>query len=196
MRAPGKGIKGYLALKFMEKMNVECERIGINRMELTPEDVFMEIGAGHGYGLRAIGNGPIPKRIIWIDISPVFLDKLKQTKLELEYGEKVEIYGADCKEMKFLQDESVDKIFALNVVYFLSPLPVYLQELHRVLKPNGTLVFGGYFGYVPDSGAFINTKAEPIESAMEEAGFDVTTTKVFGQDSQKPLYIEIKGIKS
>jgi SAM-dependent methyltransferase len=167
-------------------------------MELTPEDAFMEIGAGHGYGLREIGNGPIPKRIICIDISPVFLDKLQQEKSDLHYGEKVEIHGVDCKEMKFLQDESIDKIFALNVVYFLCPLPTYLQELHRVLKPNGTLVFGGYFGYVPASGAFINTKAEPIASAMEEGGFDVTTTKVFGQDSdqeKKPLYIELKGTK-
>ena len=198
MRSPQSGLTGWFAMKLMEKGNEIREVTGIQRLQLTCTDTFVEIGAGHGFGLRAIGEHAqqVPKRIVCIDISPEFQSKLKQAKQELSYGDKVEIYGSDCKEMPFLENSSVDKIFAMNVVYFLDPLPVYLQEFHRVLKPGGSIVFGGVFTVVFQAGAFVNAKEAPIVDSMEAAGFQVTSTPIFLKEGNpEPLYTEIKGIK-
>jgi SAM-dependent methyltransferase len=211
MRSPDGGIRGWLAMKFMEKNSPSRAALGVRRMDLSSgDDIYVELGAGHGFGLRAIGeprqektgdgpdSGGIPKRIVCFEISPRFLAELGQVKEELPYGDRIELYGQDCRDMSFLQDGTVDKIFALNVVYFLDPLPVYLREMHRVLKPGGVVVFGGYFGYIPNSGAFVNSQPGPILSSMEEAGFTVSSTDVFATDDtdkKEPMYIELKGVK-
>lgn len=197
MRAPGSGIGGWFAMKLMEKGNDILEVKGIQRLQLESTDTFVEIGAGHGFGLRSLGNGQVPERIVCVDISPEFLLKLQQVREELSYGHKVEIYDVDCRDMPFLENSSVDKVFAMNVVYFLDPLSVYLEEFHRVIKPGGSLVFGGVFTIVPDVGAFVNAKEAPIVDSMEAAGFQVMSTPVFLKEGDpEPLYTELRGTKS
>jgi SAM-dependent methyltransferase len=202
MRSPQTGWTGWLAMKIMENGgNAIREAVGIQRMQLEATDTFLEIGAGHGFGLRAIGDSSSgnPKRIVCIEISPELRGKLEQVKQQVPYGDRVQIHGVDCKEMPFLEDSTVDKIFAMNVVYFLDPLDVYLKELHRVLKPNGFVVFGGVFDVVPHEGAFVNVNEASIVACMEAAGFEATTTKVYAKKesdpAQQPLYTELKGTK-
>lgn len=136
-----------------------------------------------------------PKRIVAVELSEPFRAKLNAVKQELGNDDSIEIYGEDAKNMDYLESESVDKMFAMNVVYFLDPLDVYLKEIHRVLKPNGTLVFGGKFDYVKDASTpFVNTDQNLIENSMKDYGFDVSSTEV---ELGKPMYsyTEIKGIK-
>ena len=186
-----------MAMQIMRNNTVR-DRTAIERLDLKTTDTMVEIGAGHGHGLLAIGQQQeIPKRIVCIEISPEFRTKLEKIKSEVSYGDRIEIYSADCKDMPFLEDESVDKIVAQNVVYFLHPLDVYLKEIRRVLKPDGFVAFGGAFGLVPRTGAFVNTEAASVISEMEKAGFRTMKSKVFSKDDKTtPLYIELKGIKT
>jgi SAM-dependent methyltransferase len=155
------------------------------------------ISSNSGSNIRNSNQG-VPARIVCIEISPEFRDKLEQVKQQVPYSDRVEIHGVDCKEMPFLEDSTVDKIFAMNVVYFLDPLDVYLKELHRVLKPHGFVVFGGLFDVVPHEGAFVNFNEASIVAFMEASGFEVTSTNVYAKkesDTGQPLYTELKGIK-
>merc|ERR1712176_1692052 len=90
----------------------------------------------------------------------------------------IEVSGDDAKDMKdFLDNSSVSKIFAMNVVYFLDPLAEYLTELHRVLKKDGVLFFGCKFHVVPkDTKEFVNIDENKIIEAMKKAGFEVSST--------------------
>lgn len=85
----------------------------------------------------------------------------------------------------------------MNVVYFLNPLPDYLKELHRVIKPDGFVVFGCKFGSLPqDSSVFVNVNEEDITTMMENAGFEVTAEFIeISKDEPSKNYMEIKGTK-
>lgn len=88
-----------------------------------------------------------------------------------------EIRAEDAINMSFLEDDSVDRVFGMNVIYFLDPLDAYLNEIKRVLKPGGKLVWGGKFqvGGVGHH-AFKNLDLDKCSAAMREAGFDVATS--------------------
>lgn len=206
MRAPSAGISGWLAMKLMESGNPPSITKGIHRLDIQKEDVIVELGAGHGVGMRQVFQKQ-PRRYIGVEISTSFRDKLHLVKQELEEANGdtscsstnantiIDIYGNDAKDMGFLENDTVDKMFAMNVVYFLDPLSVYLAEMHRVLKPNGSVTFGCKFDSVKDAPyPFVNTRKEDIIKAMEDTNFDVSSTKI-ELGTQMYSYTEIKGVK-
>ena len=96
--------------------------------------------------------------------------------------------GTDCKDLKaiFPNDESVDCILAINVVYFLHPLREYLKEMYRVLKPcTGRILLSckeSVRDCTPatyeDNTVFHNVDFDHISTLCKEAGFKVTTESV------------------
>lgn len=189
MRSPSSGITGWIARKIMRTANPHSTKHAIQkRMNLKASDVFVELGAGEGAGILAIleGNDPrtIPSRIHLVEISDAMRGELERVIREdlPSSSEKTDIrvYGEDCRSMHYLQDDSVDKIFAMNVVYFLDPLSEYLNEIHRVLKPNtGEIVWGCKFDKVPkDNEVFVNVEEEKIVTMMEDVGFQVTSETI------------------
>jgi ubiquinone/menaquinone biosynthesis C-methylase UbiE len=204
MRAPGPGVTGFVAEKLMEWGNPPSIRKGIERLNIQKSDsVIVELGSGHGIGIREIcsitrstHHGHPRPRVVAVEISDRFRAKLQQ--LQVELGDcAFELYDADAKNMPFLADNSVDKMFAMNVVYFLDPLAEYLKEIHRVLKPNGagTVVFGCKFGAVKGAAPpFVNTDPGPIIDAMTAAGF-VVSSETIELESPRYNYVEIKGTK-
>mmetsp|Transcript_6652 Transcript_6652/g.9801 ORF Transcript_6652/g.9801 Transcript_6652/m.9801 type:complete len:224 (+) Transcript_6652:44-715(+) len=195
MRAPTGGVSGWLAMKIMET-NASSTREAIRRLELNQNDTFVELGTGHGESLRRIAemdSVSIPKRIVCVEISSNFRNELQKNIAELPTKLPVEIHGEDCIKMPYLSDGTVTKLFGMNLIYFLNPLPEYLKEIKRVMKQNGSVVFGCKLGVVPsNTEEFANIDQKDITDAMEDAGFDVTTEKVeiYGGN-----YLEIKGTK-
>lgn len=209
MRSPESGPKGFLAMALMKRFNAQSTREGIRRLQLKNSDTYVEIGAGNGDGLIALLNlsnhqsstkSTMPKRVVLIEISKRFRNELhKIIQKSNADTSHIEIHSKDCIEMPYLNDNSVDKIFGMNVVYFLHPLEAYLQEMKRVLKPGGKIVFGCKFGSVPKQGAtveFVNVNRNEICNALSREGFDVSTEKVVvDEDIETSNYIEIVGVK-
>ena len=79
-----------------------------------------------------------------IEISSIFRNHLKK-----KFGNKIELFENDAKNLKgVIKNGSIDKILLINVIYFLNPLDLYLKELKRILKKDGTIFIAAKFDAV------------------------------------------------
>ena len=203
MRAPSGSAFGWLATRLMGKVNFPTiedavRRLGVADGErivevtrllvllvlvlvlpvlLLPVLTLSQLGAGHGVGVRALAAAGRKGLDVWaVEISARF----RATLLETTALPPSRVVDADAKAMPFLASGSVDKLLAVNVVYFLDPLSVYLAELRRVLRPKtGVLLFACKFNLVSSNSApFVNVELAPVVQAMKQAGFEVSVEEV------------------
>ena len=112
----------------------------VQRLNIKKEDKILEIGSGNGQALIEIIKKN-PKQIKVIEISPIFRNRLKK-----KFGNKIELFENDAKNLKgIINNNSMDKILLINVIYFLSPLDLYLNEFKRILNKDGTIFIAGKF---------------------------------------------------
>ena len=137
--------------------------------------VIVEIGPGAGHATKEFFNKFSPSRFYGIEISEAFRNRLKSdTELKpfLDAG-TFTVHGDDAKDLGFIPDNSVDAVFAFNVVYFLDPISLYLQEFHRILKPGGSLNFGVKdIAKNMDQSIYINSDWDKCLEEMKKAGFE------------------------
>lgn len=207
MRSPESGFLGTIAITIMKRFNARSISEATRRLKLKNSDTYVEIGAGNGDGLKTILDSnkqtsvEMPKRVILIELSERFRNELHNIMRQhhADYTSRIEIRSEDCISMPYLDDNSVDTIFGMNVVYFLHPIETYLAEIKRVLKPSGRVIFGCKFGSVPKEGLtteFVNVDRKKICNYLEGEGFVVSMNKVVvDPDNEMDNYIEIVGAK-
>mmetsp|Transcript_8958 Transcript_8958/g.18076 ORF Transcript_8958/g.18076 Transcript_8958/m.18076 type:complete len:226 (+) Transcript_8958:44-721(+) len=178
MENPQDDEAGKIAVAIMAKVNkmssedmirVATEEYG---QPLTDQTII-ELGPGAGYATTFL-MAKKPASVLAYEVSPVFRKLLREdTALAnaISAGTLV-ITGDDAISMRGVATSSVDVIFGMNVVYFLTPLADYLKEMLRVLKPGGWIVFGTKMGAAKAGGAaFVNLSPEEIVAEMTAVGF-------------------------
>jgi ubiquinone/menaquinone biosynthesis C-methylase UbiE len=123
----------------------------------------LEIGSGTGYFSLNLMQLGLIERLTATDISPRMLAELGTTAARL--GLEVETQTLDAEHLPFA-DGSFDFVVGHAVLHHLPDLETALAELHRVLRPGGTLAFcgepsryGDLLAAVPKRGA---TLAAPL----------------------------------
>lgn len=108
-----------------------------------PERPFgdsLEIGAGTGYfSLNLLSQGAI-ERATATDISQGMLDSLDASAARL--GAPVRTVRAEAEELPF-ENESFDLVCGHAILHHIPDLERAFGELHRVLRPGGTIAFCG-----------------------------------------------------
>jgi SAM-dependent methyltransferase len=96
---------------------------------IPAEAVVLELGAGYCDFINQITAG----RKFAVDAA----EMTRQTA-----APNVEVHVASCTRLDFVADSSVDAVFASNLLEHLSLVAVEqtLREVHRVLRPGGTLL--------------------------------------------------------
>ena len=155
LRSPNSLFFGFLAKRLMLVGNQKVIEDSVQRLNIKSGDKILEIGSGNGQALIEILKKN-PKQIKVIEISPIFRNHLKN-----KFGNKIELYENDAKNLKgIIDNSSIDKILLINVIYFLNPLDLYLKELKRILNKDGTIFIAGKFEAVKtfDNNVFHNKK--------------------------------------
>ena len=184
MRAPYSFLFGRMAQILMsEKNKLVCDD-AINRLELTANQTILEIGPGDGYALSLILRQQ-PKAVFAVEISAQFRKVLTK-----KFGNTITLIGKDaCDLSAEINSESMDRIVSINTIQFLTPLPAYLNEVKRLLKPDGLALFACKFAIAKNMHPDIacNTDIPLITQQMQALDF-IVTHKIIDNDDPYARY--------
>jgi len=138
MRSPKTIGLAWVARTLMNYSNAQVSIDIVNRMNLKTTDHVLELGVGNGLAIKEIAKIS-ENKIIGIEISAEFRKKL----LNKQLSKNIVILEKDAKDLSVeIPDGSIDKLLAINVIYFLKPIEEYILEFKRILKKGGV----GYLG--------------------------------------------------
>jgi ubiquinone/menaquinone biosynthesis C-methylase UbiE len=134
------------------------------------------VGFGPGEALSAAAVMASEGHIVGIEISRAMISMARRlNELAIKEG-RVEIRQGDVTSQRF-ENDTFDRIYAINVLYFLSDVHSTLLELHRILKPGGRIAFavGDKEELVKEkftqTGVFALYTGEEIVELLHRAGF-------------------------
>jgi demethylmenaquinone methyltransferase/2-methoxy-6-polyprenyl-1,4-benzoquinol methylase len=107
--------------------------------DVQPGQTVLEVGCGTGFftipAARLIGNKGC---LLAMDVSSGFIEQVSK-KVQADDLKNVRVVKRDALDTR-LDTASIDKVLLFGVIPFpLLPLNRLLPEMHRILKPEGTL---------------------------------------------------------
>jgi SAM-dependent methyltransferase len=132
------GFPGRLIGHAMAIANRQPNRIAIEALEVAPEDVVLELGFGPGRAVRKLASLIGTGCILGIDQSATMLAQAcRHNRRAIEIG-RVELRQGRFDALPWPR-ASVDKILAVNTVYFFRKDAAEIREARRILRPGGTM---------------------------------------------------------
>ena len=138
MRSPKTFGLAWVARTLMNYSNAQVSIDIVNKMKLKKTDYVLELGVGNGLAIKEIAKIS-RNNIIGVEISAEF----RRNLLKMKLPKNIVILENDAKDLSNeIPDGSIDKLLAINVIYFLKPIEEYILEFKRILKKGGI----GYLG--------------------------------------------------
>ena len=99
---------------------------------LKKNSIILDVGSREGYLLKTIRNFNTSCKCYGIEKNPNVLKKI----------ETCDIRVADVRQMPF-EAEFFDVVFALDVLEHINDIEISINEIRRVLKPEGVVIISG-----------------------------------------------------
>lgn len=109
-------------------------RIFLITQRLNNKMCVLEIGCGTGHFTPEFAKAV--KRLVAVDISPELLDQAKANNS----ADNIQYFVQNAYDMKDIKSSSFDAVVGTSILHHLD-LHKTLLELHRVLKPEGSIIF-------------------------------------------------------
>lgn len=136
------GETGIEVANMMNATNIGMTKHAIESLNLDKNDVVLELGHGNCGHLSLLMKQAENLKYFGLEISELMQQEaIKSNQNYIEHNSAdFRLYNGT--EIHF-DDESFDKIFTVNTLYFWQKPDFLLQEIQKVLKPNGifTLTF-------------------------------------------------------
>lgn len=123
---------------FFLRINREGTDWTVGLLDIQPADHVLEIGFGTGYGIRKAAALASRGRVAGIDFSETMVRQARAHNEAAIAAGLVDLQLGDASALPY-PDNSFDKVFATNVVYFWREPLANVKELLRVMKPGGRL---------------------------------------------------------
>ena len=191
MRSPKTLGLAWVARTLMNYSNAQVSIDIVNRMKLKKTDHVLELGVGNGLAIKEIakisGN-----KIVGIEISAEFRRNLLRMKLP----KNIVILENDAKDLSNeIPSGSIDKILAINVIYFLKPILEYILEFKRILNKGGIGYLGCKFESIKNFDVEVapNRNEREIITQLSSVGFKVSSEFVdLGEDRSRYTLIRFE----
>lgn len=131
------GEKGIEIGEMMNANNIGMTLESVRTLLIEDHEHVLEIGhgnAGHVKNILGLATG---LKYTGIDISETMHKEAR--RLNQEFDKQVDFVLYEGKKLPF-ENETFDKIFTVNTVYFWESPVEFLNEIYRVLKDDGTFV--------------------------------------------------------
>jgi ubiquinone/menaquinone biosynthesis C-methylase UbiE len=171
------GWLGRMAGRFMLWTNKQDDVLGVLAVE--PGHDVLEIGYGPGGLIRLLAERTDAASIRGVDPSPEMREQASRHNRKAAGRIRLDLGTADRTG---LPDASVDRVVSVNNVAIWPDLDAAVAELHRVVRPGGTVVIAWHGGTSPSRIArslrLPEDELKRIEHMLRER---------FGQVSRKQL---------
>jgi ubiquinone/menaquinone biosynthesis C-methylase UbiE len=131
------GKEGIETGEMMHSTNIGMTLESIKALLIEDHETILEIDHGNAAHVKHIINKARNVRYTGIDISETM--HYEARRLNQEYRDQVDFVWYEGRKLPFA-DQTFDKIFTVNTVYFWEEPVEYLNEIYRVMKNNGTFV--------------------------------------------------------
>ena len=138
------------AIRWLERPDREKEErpsLVMENLELDPDDVVADIGAGSGYFTFLMAPLVRDGKVLAVDIQPEML-KFIEGKKKLEKAPNVETILGTIEDVN-LPDDSVDLVILVDAYHEFSHPRDMAESIVEGLQPGGRLVFLEYRGEDP-----------------------------------------------
>ena len=114
----------------------------------------------------------------------------------MKLPKNIVILENDAKDLSNeILDGSIDKLLAINVIYFLKPIGEYILEFKRILKKGGTGYLGCKFESIKNFDIEVapNRNEKEIITQLSSVGFNVSSEFVdLGEDRSRYTLIKFE----
>jgi len=140
LRQPSGKLGEVVGIKMNESNSVLYDFV-LDTMKIEDNQSILEIGFGNGIFFNKLFSKANNLRLSGIDFSETMLKLAQKNNEEAIVSDVLDLRYGDCDVLPF-DNESFDKVFCINVVYFWENPMDNLMEIHRVLKPGGKFYTG------------------------------------------------------
>ena len=182
------GWLGRIAGRIMLWTNKQDDVVGV--LVVQPGDDVLEIGYGPGGLIRLLADRTDAASIRGVDPSPEMRDQAtRHNRKAVRAGRvRLELGTADSTG---LPDASVDRVVSVRNVAMWPDLAAAVDELHRVVRPGGTVVIAWHGGTKPSR--VVNSMRLPedelgrIEQVLRDRFADVSRSQLATLDVFKAV---------
>ena len=157
---------------------IEAEKL-FKELPLGQDIAFLDLGCGQGYYTRALAGTLGPEAVLYaLDLWPEGIASLKEWAAG-EGRQNLRAMVADISRNVPLPDASVDLALLATVLHDLVEFDMAagaLHEVHRVLKPGGTLAVVEFYQVAGPPGPPLHVRltATAVEQLVSPFGFQKT----------------------
>mgnify|MGYP000961369080 CR=1 FL=1 len=135
------GFFARLTGKKMNETNRQMYEQVFSSMAVEDGDAILEIGFGNGKFFPELYSKAKDLSLSGIELSQEMVTEAIKNNHALVDAGTLKLQTGATNSLPFA-DNSFDKIFCINVIYFWEDAPAHLQEIKRVLKPGGKFYTG------------------------------------------------------
>jgi ubiquinone/menaquinone biosynthesis C-methylase UbiE len=132
------GVGGRIVSFFMNRQNRPLYDKTLKHLALKNTDNVLDIGCGNGYVMSLFAK-QCNCMFTGVDISRDIIRVAIQRNRKMIRAGRFSFFNHSADSMNF-DSKRFDKIYSINTVYFWENLDKTMQEIYRVLKPDGLFV--------------------------------------------------------